>query len=165
MHAIFRIYAAARQRARLTDGFSFLYGGLHFGTSVSVQLAEVMARLLEPFAMDAGEKAKVLSRTNRPAFHLASVNVAQVVPAHHHLLAATDGTPWMDPARFVVQVVDDRPVRIGLGEEEFPGLAAIPTTYPTLGCPARVSPAGGASAIADLWAWTVELSHRLGFLG
>lgn len=173
--ALFRAGAGPALRARLRDGFSFLYGGLHFGTSVSVQLAEVMAGLLEPFAIDAAEKAEVLLRSNRPAFHLAAVNVAHVVPAHQHLLAAaksgpgsggpTGGAPWMDPTHFVVQEVDGRPVRIGLREEDFPGLAAIPTTYPTLGCPARVSPSGGTSAIGMLWTWCAELARDLGLLG
>ena len=162
--ALFRVDADPGLRARLRDGFSFLYGGLHFGTSVCVQLVEVMARLLEPFPMDAGEKGEVLSRSNRPAFHLAAVNVAHVVPAHQHLLASAGGTPWMDPAHFAVQEVDGRPVRIGLREEEFPGLAAIPTTYPTLGCPARVSPSGGTSAIGMLWTWCSELTRDLGLL-
>ena len=162
--ALFRLDADAGLRARLRDGFSFLYGGLHFGTSVSVQLVEVMARLLAPLPMGADEKAGVLSRSNRPAFHLAAVNVAHVVPAHQHLLATTDGAPWMDPVHFAVQEVDGRPVRIGLRDEEFPDLAAIPTTYPTLGCPARVSPSGGTSAIGMLWTWCAELARDLGLL-
>lgn len=162
--ALFRADADPSMRARLRDGFSFLYGGLQFGTSVSVQLAEVMARLLEPFPMDAGEKAEVLARSNRPAFHLAAVNVAHVVPAHQHLMAGTGGGPWMDPAHFVVQEVDGRPIRINLRQEEFPGLAAIATTYPTLGCPARVSPSGGTSAIGMLWTWCAELARDLGLL-
>jgi hypothetical protein len=172
---LFRADADPALRARMRDGFSFLYGGLHFGTSVSVQMAEVMARLLEPFPIDAAEKAEVLLRSNRPAFHLAAVNVAHVVPAHQHLLGAAGtgpgggapgtGAPWMDPTRFVVQEVEGRPVRIGLGQEEFPGLAGIPTPYPTLGCPARVSPSGGTSAIGMLWAWCAELARDLGLLG
>ena len=163
---LFRVDADPGLRARLRDGFSFLYGGLHFGTSVSVQLAEVMARTLEPFPLDAAEKAQVLLRSNRPAFHLAAVNVAHVVPAHQYLLAGPTGdAPWMDLAHFVIQEVDGRPVRIGLREDEFPGLAAIPTTYPTLGCPARVSPSGGTSAIGMLWAWCAELARDLGLLG
>jgi hypothetical protein len=162
--ALFRVDADPGLRARLRDGFSFLYGGLHFGTSVSVQLAEVMARLLEPYPIDAGQKAEVLLRSNRPAFHLAAVNVAHVVPAHQHLLATTGGTAWMDPGRFVVQAAEGRPVRIGLKDEHFPDLDAIPTTYPTLGCPARVSPSGGTSAIGMLWNWCAELGRDLGLL-
>ena len=170
--ALFRTDAGPALKARLRDGFSFLYGGLHFGTSVSVQLTEVMARLLEPFPIDGAEKAEVLLRSNRPAFHLAAVNVAHVVPAHQHLLggggperATPPGAPWMDPTRFVVHEADGRPVRIGLRDEEFPGLGAIPTTYPTLGCPARVSPSGGTSAIGMLWTWCAELARDLGLLG
>ena len=161
---LFRVDADPGLRARLRDGFSFLYGGLQFGTSVCVQLAEVMARLLAPFPLDAGEKAEVLARSNRPAFHLAAVNVAHVVPAHQHLLVTEGGAPWMDSAHFAVHEVEGRPVRIGLREEEFPGLAAVPTVYPTLGCPARVSPSGGTSAIGMLWTWCAELARDLGLL-
>ncbi len=166
--SLFRVDADASLKARLRDGFTFLYGGLHFGTSVCVQMAEAMARLLEPSGLDAAGKVEVLARSNRPAFHLAAVNVAHVVPAHQHLLvpaAGQGGPPWMDPGRFIVQEVDGRPVRIGLRDEEFPGLDAIPTAYPTLGCPARVSPSGGTSAIGMLWTWCVELARDVGLLG
>ena len=39
--ALFRVDAVAGLRARLRGGFSILSGGLHFGTSVSVQFADV----------------------------------------------------------------------------------------------------------------------------
>ncbi|HEX2024335.1 MAG TPA: hypothetical protein VHF00_06490 [Acidimicrobiales bacterium] len=154
-------------RARMRDGFSFLYGGLHFGTSVSVQLAEVMARLLEPTSLTAAEKAEVLVRSSRPAFHLAALNVAHVVPSHQYLLegSASGGAPWMDPARFSVQEVDGRPWRIGLADEEFPAVAEIPTEYPTHGCPARVVVTGSTSAIGMLWTWCAELARDVGLLG
>jgi hypothetical protein len=160
-------------RARMRDGFSFLYGGLHFGTSVSVQLAEVMARLLEATPLTAAEKAEVMVRSSRPAFHLAALNVAHVVPAHQNLLAgsapgapgAPGEGPWMDPARFSVQEVDGRPWRIGLANEEFPGLADIPTEYVTHGCPARVVVTGSTSAIGMLWTWCAELARDVGLLG
>jgi hypothetical protein len=153
-------------RARMRDGFSFLYGGLHFGTSVSVQLAEVMARLLEPTSLTGAEKAEVLVRSSRPAFHLAALNVAHVVPSHQYLLegSASGGGPWMDPARFSVQEVDGRPWRIGLADEEFPAVAEIPTEYPTHGCPARVVVTGSTSAIGMLWTWCAELARDVGLL-
>ncbi|HEX2272619.1 MAG TPA: hypothetical protein VHG90_01965 [Acidimicrobiales bacterium] len=152
--------------ARMRDGFSFLYGGLHFGTSVSVQLAEVMARVLEPTSLSAEEKTEVLVRSSRPAFHLAALNVAHVVPAHQHLFPGSGpGGPWMDPDRFAVQEVDGRPWRIGLADEEFPGLDEIPTEYPTHGCPARVVVTGSTSAIGMLWTWCAELARDVGLLG
>ena len=151
--------------SRMRDGFSFLYGGLHFGTSVSVQLAEVMARMLEPTGLTAAEKADVLARSSRPAFHLAALNVAHVVPAHQHLMSAGAGGPWMDPAHFAVQEVDGRPWRIGLEREDFPRLAEIPTEWPTHGCPARVVISGSASAIGMLWTWCAELARDVGLLG
>lgn len=153
--------------ARMRDGFSFLYGGLHFGTSVSVQLAEVMARVLEPTSLSAAEKAEVLVRSSRPAFHLAALNVAHVVPAHQYLMtgAAQGGGPWMDPDRFAVQEVDGRPWRIGLKDEEFPGLDQLPTEYATHGCPARVVVTGSTSAIGMLWTWCAELARDVGLLG
>ena len=150
--------------SRMRDGFSFMYGGLHFGTSVSVQLAEVMARMLEPTALTAGEKAEVLARSSRPAFHLAALNVAHVVPAHQQLMSAGAGGPWMDPTHFSVQEVDGRPWRIGLRHEEFPGLAEIPTEWPTHGCPARVVVSGSASAIGLLWTWCADLARDVGLL-
>lgn len=165
--AVFRAGADADTQARLRDGLSFLYGGLQFGTSVCVQLVEAMAHHLEASGLDPADKAEVLARSSRPAFHLAAVNVAHVVPAHTSLLApaAGPGARWMDPERFVVQEVDGRPNRVALRDEEFPGLDAIPTTYPTLGCPARVSPSGGTSAIGLLWGWCAELARDLGLLG
>ncbi len=153
--------------SRMRDGFSFMYGGLHFGTSVCAQLAEVMARMLEPTPLTAAEKAEVMARSSRPAFHLAALNVAHVVPAHQHLLgkSASGDDPWMDPARFAVQEVDGRPWRIGLADEEFPAVAEIPTEYPTHGCPARVVVTGSTSAIGMLWTWCAELARDVGLLG
>ncbi len=160
--------------ARMRDGFSFLYGGLHFGTSVSVQLAEVMAGMLEPSDLTAAEKAEVLARSSRPAFHLAALNVAHVVPAHQYLMSGgvPDGQgaegrpgPWMAPDRFAIQEVDGRPWRIGLVRDEFPGLHEIPTEYPTHGCPARVVVSGSTSAIGMLWTWCAELARDVGLLG
>jgi hypothetical protein len=160
--------------ARMRDGFSFLYGGLHFGTSVSVQLAEVMAGMLEATDLTAAEKAEVLTRSSRPAFHLAALNFVHVVAAHQSLMAssASEGgqgegrsAPWMDPARFTIQEMDGRPWRIGLKDEEFPGLDRIPIEYPTHGCPARVVVSGSTSAIGMMWTWCAELARDVGLLG
>ncbi len=160
---LFRQSAPARAE-RMRDAVSFIYGGLHFGTGVCVQLAEVMARLLAPVPdLDAHERSLVMAASIRPALRLAALNVDHVVDAYQHL-QATEPAGWMDAERFEVVRHEDGRWRVELRDD---GLAVeeAPTIWPTLGCPARTSPSGGPSPIAALWAWVVELAEATNLLG
>lgn len=159
---LFRANAEPSVKDRMRDAPSFLYGGLHFGTGVCVQLVEVMDALL--VELPAGDRAAVLDRSLRPALRLAGVNVDQVVGAYQHLQARAGRLGWMDPERFVVVRNDGVPWRIDLVDDHL-ALADTPTIYTTLGCPARSSPSGEMSAIAVLWSWCVELARVTGLLG
>jgi len=161
--ALFRIGAGPLAKARMRDGLSFIYGGLHFGTGVCVQLAEVMARLLDAFpAASPDERAAVMARSIRPAYRLAALNIDEVIFAYKDLQAPGSGSStWMKAEAFVVQTAEDRPWRIDLGDQDLLDTRPISVAYETLGCPARTSPEGGSSAIAELWSWTVELAHDL----
>lgn len=165
--ALFRTDAGPFSRSRMRDGLSFIYGGLHFGTGVCVQLVEVMSRLLASFpAATPDDKAAVMARSIRPAYRLAALNIDHVILAYQHLQGPpVGGTTWMRAEAFGVQTSGDQPWRIDLTEEDLLGGRTISPTYETLGCPARTSPSGGSSAIADLWGWTVELAHRLELMG
>lgn len=160
---LFRVGATERVRERMHDPVSFVYGGLHFGTGVCVQLAEVMTRLLAPIpGLDARARSLVLAASVRPALRLAALNVDHVVGAYEHL-QAREPVGWMDAQRFEVVHLDDGRWRIDLADEGLVGDDG-PTTWATLGCPARTSPSGGPSPIAALWAWVAELSERTGLL-
>jgi hypothetical protein len=176
--ALFGVEAGPATKARLRDRFSFIYGGLHFGSGVSVQLVQVMARVLEPYdQLGPDEKVEVLLRSGRPATRLAAFNFDHVLLAYQDLLAPATDTSlpgqmrWFDPAKFSVEESDGRPYRIDFGSEESLGgrprgraLVDVPTTFATLGCPARISPGGGSSPIAQLWTWAVHLTHDVGLL-
>jgi hypothetical protein len=161
--ALFRIGAGPLTTSRMRDGLSFIYGGLHFGTGVCVQLAEVMSRLLAASSETTAEdKAAVMARSIRPAYRLAALNIDHVILAYQSLQAPSrGGSTWMRADAFTVQTSEGRPWRIDLTNEDLLGGRHISPTYDTLGCPARTSPGGGASAIAELWGWTVELAHDL----
>ncbi len=161
--ALFRIGAGPLTKSRMRDGLSFVYGGLHFGTGVCVQLAEVMSRLLDAFPeATPQERTAVMARSIRPAYRLAAHNIDHVIFAYKNLQAPGSGpTTWMKAEPFVVQTSEDRPWRIDLEDHDLVGPKPISVTYDTLGCPARTSPSGGSSAIAELWGWTVELAHEL----
>ena len=165
--SLFRIDAGPATRSRLRDGFSFVYGGLHFGTGVCVQLAEVMARLLEGTPeVTAGAKAAVMARSVRPAYRLAAMNIDHVVVAYQELQSpAPESAGWMDGSRFAVQESGGAPWRIDFADDDLTGGRRVTPMYSTQGCPARVSPTGGASAIATLWSWCVQLAHDTGLLG
>lgn len=159
--ALFRADAGPATRARYKDGFAFLYGGLHFGVSVCVQLAEVMTRVLASYDMSARDKAKVMIRSVRPANRLAALNFDHVVPTYQALL---EPSGWMSADHFDVEVVGGSPSSIDIRDDSVLEGSDRPTTYPTQGCPARRSPSGGQSAIALLWRWTAELSRDTGLL-
>ena len=164
---LFRIDAGPLSRSRMRDGLSFIYGGLHFGTGVCVQLAEVMSRLLSAFPdVTVDDKAAVMARSIRPAYRLAALNIDHVIFAYQNLQGpSVGGNTWMRDEAFTVQTSEGRPWRIDLTDEDLLGGRHISPTYDTLGCPARTSPGGGASAIAHLWGWTVELAHELELIG
>lgn len=173
---LFCVGASPAARARMRDGSSFLYGGLQFGTGVTVQLAEVMASMLAELDLSPAEKAEVLARSGLPALHLAAFNLTEVIRAYQRLQSTsrktTSGTAtqsWMDPTRFVVREHEGRPWRIDLREEDLaaPGKGPKPTadTFTTQGCPARISPTGATSPIATLWSWCIELAQATGLLG
>ncbi len=164
---LFRIGAGPLTKSRMRDGLSFIYGGLHFGTGVCVQLAEVMSRLLAAFpAAGVDERAAVMARSIRPAYRLAALNIDHVIFAYKNLQAPGPGpTTWMKADAFVVHTAEDRPWRIDLGDQDLLGPRPMSVTYETLGCPARTSPSGGSSAIADLWGWTVALARELELIG
>ncbi|HSH23836.1 MAG TPA: hypothetical protein VK975_07235 [Acidimicrobiales bacterium] len=174
--SLFRVRAGPMARPRMRDSFSFLYGGLHFGAGVCVQLTEVMARLLHTVpGLPVAHKVDVIIRSSRPALQLAALNIDQVVVAHHRLQApqrpGRQGQTWMDSRRFVIEEADGAPWRIELrpnaldGRPEQRRLDEMTGAYPTQGCPARISLAGGSSAIAQLWTWSVELARDIGLLG
>lgn len=172
--ALFRVVAGPATKGRLRDGLSFIYGGLHFGTGVSVQLVEVMNRLLEADGLSADEKAEVMARSSRPAYRLAALNLDHVILAYHAALAPPErpgGPQWFDPDQFEVQRADGRPRTVDFRHDRLvagkPHTARIDTTAPTWvthGCPARVSPTGASPPITRLWSWAVELGLQTGLL-
>ena len=180
--ALFRIKAGPLTRSRMRDGLSFVYGGLHFGSGVCVQLAEVMSRLLDAFPeLTSDDKAEIMTRSIRPAYRLAGLNIDHVVmayqwlqaPVSHNTAGGEKGpASWMKADAFTVRQSAGRPWRIDLLDEALRPpdgrgrqLHDISTSYETQGCPARVSPAGGTSPIAMLWNWCVQLAHDAELLG
>lgn len=160
--ALFRIDAGPGARARFKDGFAFLYGGLQFGVSVCAQLAEVMTRLLEPYSsLSPRNRAKIMIRSVRPANRLAALNLDHVVPEYQALL---EPSGWMAAEHFEIELVAGQPTTIDLRDEALHEHDDRPTGFPTQGCPARRSPAGGPSAIATMWRWCAELSRDTGLL-
>jgi hypothetical protein len=174
--ALFRVGAGPATQARMRDGLSFIYGGLHFGTGVSVQLAEAMVRLLDDYPdLTAGDRAQVMTRSSRPALRLAALSLDHVIVAYHEFLEPPQypsGPQWFDPDRFVVResdgrprVVDFHPEHLVAGKPHTPKVDTVRPTYETHGCPARISPSGAAPPITRLWTWCVELSRATGLLG
>jgi hypothetical protein len=153
--ALYRVDADRAGQARMRDGFSFMYGGLHFGTSLCVQLTEVMAGLLAGSGLAAGQKVEVLGRSLRAVHQLAAGNLDDIASLYRHLLGSSS-SPWLSRDRFVIHTEGGKPQRIDVDPPP-PG-ADDPGRYRTLGCPARSSPAGGPGAIATLWSWCAELA-------
>jgi hypothetical protein len=174
--ALFRVGAGPMAKGRMRDGLSFIYGGLHFGTGVSVQLVEVMNRLLDgDGGLGPEEKAEVMARSSRPAFRLAALNLDHVILVYHALLAPPErpgGPQWFEAGHFEVQRADGRPRavdfrhdRLVAGKPHTPRVDTVSPTWVTHGCPARVSPTGASPPIARLWSWAVQLALDTGLLG
>ncbi|MCA1843083.1 MAG: hypothetical protein LC792_07795 [Actinobacteria bacterium] len=174
--ALFRWGASKGTQARMRDALSFIYGGLHFGTGVSVQFAEVMVRLLDRYpGLTPDERAAVMARSGRPALRLAALNFEHLIVAYQEFLDPPQyptGPQWFDADWFVVQeaegqprAVDFRPGDLVAGKPHIPQLDAIHPAYETHGCPARISPTGGTPPITRLWTWCVELTRETGLLG
>jgi hypothetical protein len=174
--ALFRVGAGPGTLARMRDALSFIYGGLHFGTGVSVQLAEVMVRLLDAYpGLGPAERAAVMARSNRPALRLAALNLDHVIVAYQDFLTPPQypsGPQWFDPDRFAVQEVDGRSMAIDFrpqdlvaGKPHTPKIDRVQPTFETHGCPARISPTGGTPPITRLWSWCVDLARETGLLG
>ncbi|HET9443857.1 MAG TPA: hypothetical protein VFO65_11075 [Acidimicrobiales bacterium] len=180
--ALFLVDAGPATRTRLQDVVNFIYGGLHFGAGVTVQLIEVMNRMLDARGVGLAEKVQVISRSSRPAYQLATLNFDHVLAAYQRLQGpqtpakTPDGqlslVSWMDERRFTVHEAGGQPARIDLRDDAVGGpdgqgrrLEERPTTYATHGCPARIPPTGGPSAIATLWTWGVLLARDTGLLG
>lgn len=173
LDALVPLFAAAGDRrtaARLADTQTFLYGGLQFGTSVCVQLAEVMSRLLSAQGVAADEQRAVLARSHTPAHRLAAMSQAAALETYRGLLSRGPDTPaegrdrpgWLDAGRFVVQQHDGAPSTVVMGDgREGEGVAGA---YTPLGCPARVAPTAEQTSIAALWRWCVDLSADTGLL-
>lgn len=172
---LFRLDAGPATKGRLRDGLSFIYGGLHFGTGVSVQLAEMMNRLLDGRGVGPSEKAEVIARSGRPALRLAALNFDHVVVAYHAFLAPPQfpgGPQWFDADRFVLRdrngrpwTIDFSPGALQAGKPHVDRLDKILPTYETHGCPARISPTGATPPIGRLWTWSAELVEQTGLLG
>jgi hypothetical protein len=158
-------------QARKRDAMTFVYGGLQFGSSVSVQLLEVGTRVLARDApgLSGAECTEVLARSSRPAYRLAALEFDQALSAYRQLLSTAPDTPeqgrskpgWLDAERFAVQWSEGRPWRVAFVDG--PGLA--PDEGGTrLGCPARIAADGGDTPIGLLWEWCVEIAGDAGLL-
>jgi hypothetical protein len=173
---LFREDARPDAQARLRDPFSFLYGGLHFGASTSVQAVEVMNRLLDDHQgdprLDPEAKAAVLHASIRVVHQLATLNLADIPAVYRQLTSGGDGpdsgpvSSWFRPECFMVDERDHVPRRVDLRPEL---LAAVEPEgqeirYATRGCPARYPPTEGPGAITVLWHWCVGLAGDTGLL-
>jgi hypothetical protein len=171
---LFRSAATPSGQSRIRDPFSFLYGGLHFGTSVCVELVEVMDRLLAA-ALAPAERVATIRRSVRPAFQLAGLNLEDVPRVYQRLHdaggARSPQPGWMAPEWLVITEDSESGARIDLR----PGVITLARRagakgegkrYTTRGCPARNPLAAGASGgIGLLWAWGVDLAVATGLLG
>jgi hypothetical protein len=167
---LFSAGADRRTLARLRDTQTFLYGGMQFGSSVCVQLAEVMSRRLAALGLPPAAQRKVMARSVAPAHRLAAMSQEGALRTYRNLLSAADDTPeegrdrpgWFDAGRFAVQESDGAPHSVVLAE----GSADddVPAAYTPLGCPARLATTGDRSPIAGLWRWCVDVCADTGLL-
>lgn len=163
---------APDQQPRKRDAVSFVYGGLQFGTSVSVQLAEVGSRVLRRDApeLTSGQRAAVLGRSTGPAYRLAALSLDQALSVYEGLLSSAADTPeqgrtkpgWLDADQFTVQHAHGEPWRITL--EAAHDVSPADASYTRLGCPARLSPEGEETPIGALWSWCVDVAGDAGLL-
>lgn len=173
---LLRLFAGAEEpgkQVRKRDPMSFIYGGLQFGTSVCVQLAEVGARTLRRHApgLDAAELTGILARSTGPAYRLAVLGLDQALSTYEALLSSAPDTPeqgrdkpgWMDAGRFVVQESHGVPWRVVLRDDE-PSPPPDDAAYTRLGCPARIAAEGEQTPIGALWLWCVEVAGAAGLL-
>lgn len=158
------------QQARKRDPITFVYGGLQFGTSVCVQLAEVQTRVLGRHSrLTAEQRAAVLTRSAGPAVRLAGLDLDTALSAYRGLLSSASDTPsegrdkpgWLDSARFAVQPADGPPHKVVLTDAD--RFTADADTA-RLGCPARLPGEGGGTPIRQLWGWCVECARHAGLL-
>jgi hypothetical protein len=173
--ALFRLDAGADAQARLRDPFAFLYGGLHFGASTSVQAVEVMNRLLDVHQggsrLNGEAKAAVLHASIRVVHQLATVNLADI-PAVYRRLTSGPGdagagpvSSWFRPECFMVDERDHVPHRVDFRPDLLADIdPGQEVRYATRGCPARYSPSEGPGAITVLWHWCVDLAGVTGLL-
>lgn len=172
---LFRQDAGPDAQGRLRDPFAFLYGGLHFGASTSVQTVEVMNRLLDGHQggsrLDPEAKATVLHASIRVVHQLATLNLADIPPVYRRLTSGPDvaeGGPvssWFRPECFRVDERDHLPHRVDLRPDVLVDIEpGQEVRYATRGCPARYSPSEGPGAITVLWHWCVDLAAVTGLL-
>jgi hypothetical protein len=170
--ALFRLDAGATGQSRMRDPFSFLYGGLHFGVSVSIEMVEVMTRILSGGDyMTAGEKRAIIQGSVRAVYHLAALNLEDVAAAYARLHTGPDhpsrSGPWLSAEMFVVVASEGELPRIDLRVSQLGAIRAPAGNgkrYKTRGCPARNPVADGPGAIAEPWAWAVELAVATGLI-
>jgi hypothetical protein len=158
--ALYRSDADRAAQARIRDPFSFVYGGVHFGTSVCVQMVEAMTRRLAGSGLAAAEKEALMGRSIRVLYQLAAVNLDDLPALYQTLLAPS--SPWFDLGRLTLAGPDGRPDRIDIVLP--PQNSGGRHRYQTRGCPARSSPSGGPGGIAILWNWCTELGVATGLV-
>jgi hypothetical protein len=174
--ALFRVGAGPQTKARMRDGLSFVYGGLHFGTGVTVQLIDVMLRVLAAYPdLTPDDRAEVMARSPRPALRMAALNFDHIIVAYHEFLAPAErpnGPQWFDAQHFEVRErangwplsIDFRSDRLVAGKPHVSRLDTVQLTWETHGCPARISPTGVTPPITRLWTWGVQLALDAGLL-
>lgn len=160
---LYRVDAPAAAQGRIRDPFSYLYGGLHFGTSVCVQMVEVMTRLLDGAdqaprderaggagltaggPLTARAKAEVMRRSTRALYQLTAINIEDIPSVYQHLHGPTDGAAsgWLDQDHFAVQVEDGRPRRIDIK----PGVVVAGENAPLGAGPSGDTEAGAGGAL------------------
>jgi hypothetical protein len=145
---LYRVDAPTAAQARIRDPFSYLYGGLHFGTSVCVQMVEVMTRVLAGAGLTARAQAEVMRRSTRALYQLTAINIEDIPSVYQHLHGPTDGpaSGWLDPDHFVLQAEDGRPRRIDIKSGVVVAADNVPPGPSTSG---EIQPASGGAPRGD----------------